>query len=74
MNIHLVIMKKDNANFHGDTQPSNKEPNNDVEIEPTVDLDNPQPKNKRYDKRDFVARKHRKEREPWVKKTYALST
>jgi len=39
-----------------------------VEIEPAVDLDNPQSKNKRYDKRDFVARKHGKEREPWVQK------
>ena len=29
-------------------------------------LINPQPKNKRYDKRDFVVRKHGKEREPWV--------
>ena len=36
--------------------------------EPAVDLDNPQPKNKRYDKRDFVARKHGKERESWVQK------
>ena len=41
---------------------------NDVEIEPAVDLDNPQSKNQRYDKRDFVARKHSKEREPWVQK------
>ena len=41
---------------------------NDVEIEPAVDLDNPQLKNKRYDKREFVARKHGKEREPWVQK------
>ena len=48
-----------------DTQPSN---NNDVEIEPDVDLDNPQSKNQFYDKRDFVARKHGKERELWVKK------
>ena len=37
-------------------------------IEPPVDLDNPQPKNKRYDKRDFIARKHGKERELWVQK------
>ena len=37
---------------------------NDVEIQPVVDLDNPQSKNQRYDKRDFVARKHGKEREP----------
>ena len=36
--------------------------------EPLVNLDNPQPKNKRYDKRDFIARKHGKEREPWVQK------
>ena len=50
---------------HVDAQPSN---DNDVEIEPTVDLDNPQSKNQRYDKRDFVARKHGKEREPWVQK------
>ena len=48
-----------------DAQPSN---NNDVEIEPAVDLDNPQSKNQHYDKRDFVARKHGKEREPWVQK------
>ena len=39
-----------------------------MEIESIVDLDNPQPKNKRYDKRDFIARKHGKEREPWVQK------
>ena len=47
----------DNANndVHVDAQPSN---NYDVEIEPTVDLDNPQSRNQRYDKRDFVARKH----------------
>ena len=50
---------------HDDAQPSN---DNDVEIEPVVDLDNPQSKNQRYDKRDFVARKHGKEREPWVQK------
>ena len=50
--------EKDNDDVHEDTQPNNdKEPDNDVEIEPAVDLDNPQPKNKRYDKRDFVARK-----------------
>ena len=55
--------EKDNADVHEDTQPNNeKEPDNDVEIEPPVDLDNPQPKNKRYDKRDFVTRKHGKER------------
>ena len=61
--------EKDNADVHEDTQPNNeKEPDNDVEIEPFVDLDNPQPKNKRYDKGEFVARKHGKEREPWVQK------
>ena len=60
--------KKDNADVHEDAQPNEKEPDNDVEIEPHVDLDNPQPKNKRYDKRDFVARKHDKEREQWVQK------
>ena len=46
-----------NDDFHVDAQPSN---DNDVEIEPVVDLDNPQPKNKRYDKGDFIARKHGK--------------
>src|SRR3989337_65769 len=55
----------DNDDVHVDAQPSD---DNDVEIEPAVDLDNPQPKNKRYDKRDFIARKHGKEREPWVQK------
>ena len=61
--------EKDNDNAHEDTQlDNNEEPDNDVEIEPAVDLDNPQPKNKRYDKRDFVARKHGKKREPWVQK------
>ena len=54
-----------NDNVHVDAQPSK---NNDVEIEPAVDLDNPQSKNQRYDKRDFVARKHGREREPWVQK------
>ena len=58
--------EKDNADVHEDTQPNNeKEPNNDVEIEPPIDLDNPQPKNKRYDKNDFTVRKHGKEWEPW---------
>ena len=57
----------DNVNnyIHVDAQPSN---NNDVEIEPAIDLDNPQSKNQRYDKRYFVSRKHGKEREPWVQK------
>ncbi|KAI5006768.1 hypothetical protein ZWY2020_034011 [Hordeum vulgare] len=53
-----------NSDVHDDAQPSNDK---DVEIEP-VDLDNRQPKNKRYDKNDFAARKHGKEREPWVQK------
>ena len=52
-----------NDDVHVDAQPSN---DNDVEIEPIVDLDNPQSKNQLYDKRDFIARKHGKEREPWV--------
>ncbi|KAI5019234.1 hypothetical protein ZWY2020_044122 [Hordeum vulgare] len=52
-----------NSNVHEDAQPSNEK---DVEIEP--DLDNPQPKNRRYYKNDFAARKHGKEREPWVQK------
>ena len=39
-----------NDDVHVDAQPSN---DNDVEIEPTVDLDNPQSKNQRHDKRDF---------------------
>ena len=53
-----------NSDVHVDAQPSNDK---DVEIEP-VDLDNPQPKNRKYDKNDFAARKHGKEREPWVQK------
>src|SRR3989337_865292 len=58
-----------NDDTHVDTQPDNdKEPDNDIEMEPTVDLDNPPSKNTHYDKRDFVARKHGKEREPWVQK------
>jgi hypothetical protein len=44
--------EKDNEDVHEDTQPNNdKEPDNDVEMEPAVGLDNPQPKDKRYDKR-----------------------
>ena len=54
-----------NNDVHVDAQPSK---NNDVEIEPVVGLDNPQSKNQCYDKRDFVARNHGKEREPWVQK------
>ncbi|KAI4997543.1 hypothetical protein ZWY2020_052885 [Hordeum vulgare] len=42
-----------NYNINSDAQPSKYK---DVEIEP-VDLDNPQPKNRRYDKNDFAARK-----------------
>ena len=49
-----------NKNVHDDSKPSN---DNDVEIEPAVDLDNPQSKNQCYDKKDFVARKHGKERD-----------
>ena len=66
-----------NDNVHVDAQPSN---NNEVEVEPAVDLDNPQSKNQHYDKRDFVARKHGKEREAWERKrtmgseTHALSS
>jgi hypothetical protein len=54
-----------NNDVHVDAQPSN---DNYVEIESAIDLDNPQSKNQCYDKRDFVARKHGKEREPWVQK------
>ncbi|KAI4981956.1 hypothetical protein ZWY2020_022448 [Hordeum vulgare] len=53
------------SGVHDDAQPSNDK---GIEIEPVVDLDNPQPKNRRYDKNDFIARKHNKEREPWVRK------
>ena len=49
------------SGVHVDAQPSN---DNDVEIGPAVDLDNPQPKNKRYDNNGFIARKHGKEKEP----------
>ena len=49
-----------NDDVHFDAQPSN---DNDVEIEPVVDLDNQQLMNQRYDKRDFVARKHGKKKE-----------
>ncbi|KAI4997642.1 hypothetical protein ZWY2020_052984 [Hordeum vulgare] len=52
------------SGVHDDAQPSNDK---DVEIE-HVDLDNPQRKTRRYDKNDFIARKHGKEREPWVQK------
>ncbi|KAI4996028.1 hypothetical protein ZWY2020_041126 [Hordeum vulgare] len=54
-----------NSDVHEDAHPSNEK---DVETEPSVDLDNPQSKNRRYDKNDFAARKHGKEREPWVHK------
>ena len=54
-----------NDDVHVYDQPSN---DNDVEIEPDVDLDNPQSKNQCYNQRDFVASKHGKEREPWVQK------
>ncbi|KAI4989488.1 hypothetical protein ZWY2020_036805 [Hordeum vulgare] len=50
-------------NMDSDVQ-NNAQPINDkdVEIEPTVNPDNPQPK--RYDKNDFTARKHGKEWSP----------
>ncbi|KAI4995943.1 hypothetical protein ZWY2020_040445 [Hordeum vulgare] len=51
------------SDVNNNAQPSNDE---DVEIEPTVNPDNPQPK--KYDKNDFTARKHGKEREPWVRR------
>ena len=40
-----------NEDVHDDAQPSS---DNDVEIEPAVDLDNPQSKNQHYDKKDFL--------------------
>ncbi|KAI4982377.1 hypothetical protein ZWY2020_022869 [Hordeum vulgare] len=52
------------SDVHNNAQPSNDE---DVDIEPTVNPDNPQPK--KYDKNDFTARKHGKEREPWVQRS-----
>ena len=54
-----------NDNVHVDAQPSH---DNDIEIGPAVDLDNPQSKNQHYGKKDFIARNHGKEREPWVQK------
>ena len=36
--------EKDNDEVREDTQTNNEEPHNDVEIEPAVDLDNPQPR------------------------------
>ena len=47
----------------GDEHEPSDNVNDDVhlEIEPAIDLDNPQSKNQHYDKRDFVARKHGKE-------------
>ncbi|KAI4985056.1 hypothetical protein ZWY2020_017686 [Hordeum vulgare] len=51
------------SDVHYDAQPSNGD---DVEIEPTVNPNDPQPK--RYDKNDFTARKHGKEREPWIQR------
>ena len=47
----------ENHHVHVDSQRSN---DNDVEIEHVLDLDNLQPKNKIYDKRDFIPRKHGK--------------
>ena len=46
-----------NDDVHVDAQPGN---DNDVEIEPVVDLDNPQSKNQCSDKRYFISRKHGK--------------
>ena len=44
--------EKDNDEVHEDSQPNNeKEQDSDIEIEPRVDLNNPQSKNRRYDKR-----------------------
>ena len=60
-----------NDDVHDDAQPSN---DNDIEIELAVDLDNPQSNNQHYDKKDFVARKHGKEREPRVSETHAFSS
>ncbi|KAI5016511.1 hypothetical protein ZWY2020_006362 [Hordeum vulgare] len=51
------------SDVHNNAQPRNDE---DVENEPMVNPDNPQPKI--YDKNDFTSRKHSKEREPWVQR------
>ena len=60
--------EKDNAEVHKDTQPTNdKEPDNDV------DLDNPQPKNKRYDKKTLLLENTVKKENHGLK-TYAFST
>ena len=51
-----------------DTSISDAETQSGDEHEPDVDLDNPQSRNQRYDKRDFVAKKHGRERETWFQK------
>ena len=62
--ISMSDAETQSGNEHEPNENVNDDVHNDVEIEPAVDLDNPQSKNQRYDKRDFVARKHSKEREP----------
>ena len=47
-----------NDDVHNNAQPSN---DNDVEIEPAVDLDNPQSKNQRYDKTSLLGTTVKKE-------------
>lgn len=47
---------------------NNKELDNDVDIGPAENLDDPHPKNKRYEVKDFIARKYGRDREPWVQK------
>ena len=63
----------DDNNVDNDAPPNyDNEPEKEVEVEPEVDLDDPPPRNKRYDKRDYVARKHGRERTMGTK-THAFS-
>ena len=61
---HESSQDNDSANNDdNDAPPSDdNEPEKGIEIEPEVELDDPPPRNKRYDKRDYVARKHGRER------------
>ena len=65
--------EKDNDEVHEDTQTNNKEPDNDVEIESVVDLDNPQQRIKDMIKENLLL-KTRYRKRTVGSKTYAFST
>jgi hypothetical protein len=63
-NISISDAETESGNEHDNDNDKNDPPDEEEEEAPDK-----RSKNKRYDKEDFIARRHDKEREPWVQKS-----